>query len=115
MGHKVNPQSMRIKITDTWRSRWFARGKKFAEDLHQDNLIREMVQKKLARSGLVRVDIERLHREIIASLEAESVKRYFADAGIEAAGSSPAEFAAYFRDERDRWARVIKDTGAKIE
>ena len=64
MGHKVNPQVMRLKITDTWRSRWFARGKKFAETLKQDNLIRTVVLKKLARSGLVRVDIERLNREI---------------------------------------------------
>ncbi len=55
---------MRIKITDTWRSRWFARGKKFAETLKQDNLIRTIVWKKLARSGLVRIDIERLNREI---------------------------------------------------
>ena len=64
MGHKVNPQTMRIKITDTWRSRWFARGRKFSETLKQDNQIREMVMKKLARSGLVRVDIERTGREI---------------------------------------------------
>ncbi|OGE82595.1 MAG: 30S ribosomal protein S3 [Candidatus Doudnabacteria bacterium RIFCSPHIGHO2_01_FULL_49_9] len=64
MGHKVNPQTMRIKITDTWRSRWFARGRKFSETLKQDNLIRDIVRKKLSRSGLVRVDIERLNREV---------------------------------------------------
>ena len=69
----------------------------------------------MAPKGTPAAIVERLHREVIASLEAESVQRYFADAGIEVAGSSPAEFAAYFRDERDRWARVIKDTGAKIE
>jgi len=55
---------MRIKITDTWRSRWFARGRKFSETLKQDNLIRDIVRKKLSRSGLVRVDIERLNREV---------------------------------------------------
>jgi len=64
MGHKVNPQSMRIKITDTWKSRWFARGKKFSDTLRDDNLIRDMVMKKMSRAGLVRVDIERLNREI---------------------------------------------------
>ena len=69
----------------------------------------------MAPKGTPQAIIERLHREVIASLEAESVKRYFADSGIEAAGSTPAEFAAYFREERDRWARVIKDTGAKID
>lgn len=64
MGHKINPQTLRIKITDTWRSRWFARGRKFSDSLQQDNLIRSMIMKKLSRSGLVRVDIERLNREI---------------------------------------------------
>jgi tripartite-type tricarboxylate transporter receptor subunit TctC len=69
----------------------------------------------MAPKGTPPAIVERLHKEVIASLEAESVKRYFSEAGIEAAGSSPAEFAAYFREERDRWARVIKDTGAKID
>lgn len=64
MGHKVNPQSMRIKITDTWKSRWFAQGKKFAEALQEDNLIRDTVMKKMSRAGVVRVDIERLAREL---------------------------------------------------
>ncbi len=69
----------------------------------------------MAPKGTPQAIVERLHREVTAALEAESVKRYFTEAGIEAAGSSPAEFAAYFREERDRWARVIKDTGAKID
>ena len=30
-------------------------------------------------------------------------------------GQTPAEFAAYFREERERWARVIAETGAKID
>ncbi|OGE78274.1 MAG: 30S ribosomal protein S3 [Candidatus Doudnabacteria bacterium RIFCSPHIGHO2_01_FULL_46_14] len=64
MGHKVNPQSFRMKITDTWKSRWFARGKKFSTALREDNSIRDMVVKKMSRAGLVRVDIERLNREI---------------------------------------------------
>jgi len=69
----------------------------------------------MAPKGTPQAIVERLHREVTAAIEAEPVKRYFAEAGIEAAGSSPAEFAAYFREERDRWARVIKDTGAKVD
>ena len=34
---------------------------------------------------------------------------------IEAVGSTPAEFGAFFRDERERWARIIRETGAKID
>lgn len=64
MGHKVDPTSMRIKITDIWRSRWFARGKKFANTLREDKLIRDFLQKKLAKAGIVRIDTERLNQEI---------------------------------------------------
>ena len=34
---------------------------------------------------------------------------------VEALGSTPAEFGAYFRAERDTWARVIQATGAKLD
>ena len=69
----------------------------------------------MAPKGTPPAIIERLHREVKAALTVPEVKAYFNDAGIEMAGSTPAEFEAYFREERDRWARVIKDTGAKID
>ena len=37
------------------------------------------------------------------------------EAGIESVGSTPAEMDAYFREERDRWARIVKETGAKVD
>lgn len=64
MGHKVDPRSFRIKITDTWKSRWFARGKKFARILQEDSAIRGFVSKKFAKAGIVRIDIERMDQEI---------------------------------------------------
>ena len=64
MGHKVNPTNFRMKITETWKSRWFSRGKKFAQTLKEDGLIRDFLTKKLTRAGLIRVDIERLNQEI---------------------------------------------------
>lgn len=59
--------------------------------------------------------IEKLHREIIAALASNEVKKYMLNASIEAVGSSPAEFDAYFRGQKDLWERVIKETGAHIE
>lgn len=64
MGHKVDPTSLRIKITDTWKSRWFARGKVFAKTLEQDSAIRKFILKRFAKAGIVRIDIERLNQEI---------------------------------------------------
>ena len=64
MGHKVDPRSFRLKITDTWRSRWFARGKKFATTLKEDSFLRDSIWKKYSKAGIVRIDIERLNQEI---------------------------------------------------
>jgi len=36
-------------------------------------------------------------------------------AAIEAVGSTPAEFGAFFREEKARWAKIIRETGARID
>ena len=69
----------------------------------------------LAPKGTPPAIIERLHRELKASLTAPEVKAFFNEAGVEIVGSTPAEFDAYFREERERWARVVKETGAKVD
>ena len=33
----------------------------------------------------------------------------------EIVGSTPAEFGVFFRAERDQWAKVVRETGARIE
>jgi hypothetical protein len=36
-------------------------------------------------------------------------------AAIEAVGSTPAEFGAFFHEEKARWAKTIRETGARID
>ena len=69
----------------------------------------------LAPKGTPAAVIERLHRELKVVMVSPEVKSHFAEAGIEIMSSTPAEMDGYFREERDRWARVIKDIGAKID
>ncbi|HZP86803.1 MAG TPA: tripartite tricarboxylate transporter substrate binding protein [Burkholderiales bacterium] len=69
----------------------------------------------LAPKGTPQPIIDKLHRELIAVLGTDAVKNYMATAGIEIVGSTPEEFARFFRAERDLWAKVVKDTGAKID
>jgi tripartite-type tricarboxylate transporter receptor subunit TctC len=69
----------------------------------------------LAPKGTPAAVVERLHREVIAALAAPEVRSYMTEASIEVVGSTPAEFDSFFREERERWAKVIKDTGAKID
>ena len=35
--------------------------------------------------------------------------------GIEVAGNSPAEFAAFMREESAKWGRIVKESGAKVD
>jgi tripartite-type tricarboxylate transporter receptor subunit TctC len=69
----------------------------------------------LAPKGTPPQIIDRLYREVVAALATPEVKAYMATAGIEGVGSTPAEFGAYFRAEKDLWARVVRETGAKID
>jgi tripartite-type tricarboxylate transporter receptor subunit TctC len=69
----------------------------------------------LAPKGTPPAIVERLQRELKITLAAPEVKAFFNEAGIEMVGSSAAEFGSYFREERDRWARIVKETGAKID
>ncbi|MDR3643138.1 MAG: 30S ribosomal protein S3 [Candidatus Doudnabacteria bacterium] len=58
MGHKINPTSFRMNITESWKSRWFSKSN-FQQLLQEDVKIREYLEKHLKKSGLVRIDIER--------------------------------------------------------
>jgi tripartite-type tricarboxylate transporter receptor subunit TctC len=69
----------------------------------------------LAPKGTPPAIVERLQRELKAALATPELKVYFNDAGIEIVGSTPTEMDAFFRDERERWARVVKDTGARVD
>lgn len=69
----------------------------------------------LAPKGTPAAIVDKLQREFKTSLAAPEVVKFMDDAGIETVGSSPSEMDAYFREERDRWARIVKEVGAKID
>ncbi len=59
--------------------------------------------------------IERLSAEAVKAMNSpEMIKRLVAE-GSEAVGSSPREFAAHIRAERDLWTKVIKQAGIRGE
>jgi tripartite-type tricarboxylate transporter receptor subunit TctC len=69
----------------------------------------------LAPRATPRPIVEQLQREAKAALASPEVVGYMSEAGIESVGSTPAEMDAYFREERDRWARIVKEVGAKVD
>lgn len=69
----------------------------------------------LAPKGTPQPIIDRLNRELKAVLATPEVSGFMNEAGIELVGSSPAEMDSYFREERNRWARIVKETGATVD
>ncbi len=67
MGQKVNPIGLRIGITDSWRSNWFAT-KGYTKFLHEDIKLRNFILKKLSRQGVASVLIERSANNIIVNI-----------------------------------------------
>ena len=64
MGHKVNPNVIRLNITRTWPSRWFATGKNLIKNLEQDVKLKKYLFVELREAGLDRVEIERSGHKI---------------------------------------------------
>lgn len=58
MGQKVNPTGMRLGITESWKSMWFARGE-FANYLNADLAVRKYLMKKLEGASVSRIQIDR--------------------------------------------------------
>jgi small subunit ribosomal protein S3 len=59
MGRKVNPIGFRLGINKTWEGRWYAEGREYVDQLHQDFALRNLVRKEAARAGVSRIEIER--------------------------------------------------------
>lgn len=69
----------------------------------------------LGPAGLPREIVEQLNGDIAAVLKAEDLRARFAAAGAEPVGSTPEAFAALIASEREKWARLIRSAGIKVE
>ena len=59
--------------------------------------------------------VERLASETARILKLPEVRERYAALGAEPVGSTPAEFAAYCNSELVKWAKVVKESGAKAD
>jgi len=66
-------------------------------------------------AGTPKEIIARLHTEIVKVLAAPDIRERFLRDGIETVGSTPEQFTEHIRRERIKWAKVVKDSGAKAE
>ncbi len=60
MGQKINPVGIRLGITRTWDSKWFAKRADYAKYVHEDVKIRDFIDRKtFRREGISKIEIER--------------------------------------------------------
>jgi tripartite-type tricarboxylate transporter receptor subunit TctC len=68
----------------------------------------------LAPAATPRAVIKTLHAAVVAALQDAEVRERLAGFGVDAVSSTPEEFAAYIKAELAKWARVVKESGAKV-
>ncbi len=64
MGQKVNPVGLRLGVIRTWDSRWFAKGKAYFDNLHEDIHLRKFLKSKLKHAGVAKIEMERAAKKI---------------------------------------------------
>jgi tripartite-type tricarboxylate transporter receptor subunit TctC len=55
--------------------------------------------------------VEYLGQEIVAVLRTDDIKQKFDQQGAQIVASTPEEFAAFIRDESEKWTRIAKEAG----
>ena len=69
----------------------------------------------LAPAGTPQDIVARLNVEIAKVMNLPETKKALYDAGVEVSLSTPEAMSAYMVQELDRWGKVVKDTGIRIE
>jgi tripartite-type tricarboxylate transporter receptor subunit TctC len=59
--------------------------------------------------------VNRLNSELSRALAAPDVRERLAQVGLDWRANTPGEFAAFLREEAQKWAQAVKDSGAKAE
>ena len=70
----------------------------------------------LAPAGTPAPVVRKIFAEVVRILALPEIKTFYQNAGLDAAVStSPGEFDAFIRSEREKWAKVIKAANIRIE
>jgi tripartite-type tricarboxylate transporter receptor subunit TctC len=69
----------------------------------------------LVPAGTPPIIVARLNGEVNAFLSQPEVRERLEALGFEPVGGTPASFAAYLQAEVAKWAKVVRETGAKVE
>src|SRR5258705_6626941 len=68
----------------------------------------------VAPAGTPRAIVDKIQREVVKMYADPVIAEKLEKSGISAVSSTPEEFDAFVRKELDRWGRVFKDSGIKL-
>jgi tripartite-type tricarboxylate transporter receptor subunit TctC len=66
-------------------------------------------------AGTPRAIVERLNKEFDAILRSKETVDYFASQGAEPGGGTPEQLDTFVRNETAKWAKAVKDSGARVD
>src|SRR5262249_23607136 len=69
----------------------------------------------VAPAGTPQPVIAKLNAEMVRNLKNDEMKARMAADGAEAVGSTPEELGKWVREDLARWAKPVKDSGARID
>jgi tripartite-type tricarboxylate transporter receptor subunit TctC len=69
----------------------------------------------LAPAGTPREIVLRLNAELARIMQSSDMRERLATMGIQPLASSPGEFGDFLKAEIAKWAKVVKESGAKVE
>jgi tripartite-type tricarboxylate transporter receptor subunit TctC len=69
----------------------------------------------MAPAGTPKQIVDRLSGDTRKIMQDPELKKRFLAAGLEPAGNTPAEFAAFLKKQNDRYASIVKQSGVKAD
>ena len=69
----------------------------------------------LAPAGTPKAIVDKMNQELSLALDDESVRGKLTAMGSEILKNTPDEFAAFIRAENERWSKLVRETGARID
>ncbi|MEA3357644.1 MAG: 30S ribosomal protein S3 [Patescibacteria group bacterium] len=68
MSRRVSSTALRLNLNKSWKSLWYAEGKMYRDQLHQDIELRDIISDRLRSAGLDTVEIARSHQKVIITV-----------------------------------------------